>query len=96
MRCAGTAQFGPVSSTLAEQPAAVLVRQRDRVVVVDRQHVEDVERGLALVDGVALDQLEPGPALVVEHDELAVEHDPPARRSPPASAASSGYLAVTS
>ena len=58
---------------LAEQPPALLVRQADHVVALDRQHVEDEERGLPLV---ALDQLEARPAVVVEHDELAVEDRP--------------------
>ena len=58
---------------LAEQPPPLLVRQADHVVALDRQHVEDEQRGLPLV---ALDQLEARPACVVEHDELGVEDRP--------------------
>ena len=66
----------PVRSGADEvgQPgAALLVALADHVSAVDRQDVEQVERGLRLV---ALDQLEPRPALGVEHDQLAVEDRP--------------------
>ena len=40
MRCAGISQLGPSSTSSREQPAALLVRQGDRVVAIDGQHVE--------------------------------------------------------
>ncbi len=55
---------------LIEQPSPILVGQADRVVVVDPQHVEDVQGPRPFV---ALDQFETGSAVVVEHDELGVE-----------------------
>ena len=55
---------------LGEQSPPLLVRQRDRVAAVDLEDVEHEVDGLALV---ALDQLEPWPAEVVEHRQLAVE-----------------------
>ena len=60
---------------LVEQPAALLVRQLDRVGAVDGEHVEQLEDGLpGRTHAAVLDELEPRPALVVEHDEFAVEH----------------------
>ena len=59
---------------IGQQPPSILVRQLDRVLSLDREHIEDVERDLPFV---ALDELEPRPAVVVEHHQLAVEDRPP-------------------
>ena len=50
----------------------------NRAVLVDRQDIEHEERGLPLV---ALDQLEPRSSLVVDDDELPVEHGPTGRHA---------------
>ena len=55
---------------LIEQSPPVLVGDLDRVVAVDLEHVEHHQRGLA---GVALQQLEPGTALIVEHHQFGIE-----------------------
>ena len=59
---------------LFEQAASILVRQVDRVGAADGQHVEQLQHGLPLrSDPAVLHELEARVAVVVEHDQLAVE-----------------------